>query len=138
MENFLDMTSRQEKMDYIITKYYDLLTSVSQQKSAHTEAIAAYAFRYIGEHYCEPDFNLSHLSTVFKQTTGNNLISYVTELRLEKARELLSDMQYSISEVAALSGYSDAKYFAKLFKKKMGSTPSEYRNLIIQGGIDGN
>ena len=34
--------------------------------------------------------------------------------------------------------YSDAKYFAKLFKKKMGSTPSEYRNLIIQGGIDGN
>ena len=31
-----------------------------------------------------------------------------------------------------------AKYFAKLFKKKMGSTPSEYRNLIIQGGIDGN
>ena len=109
----------------------------------------AYAFRYIGEHYCEPDFNLSglsyamhvslsHLSTVFKQTTGNNLISYVTELRLEKARELLSDMQYSISEVAALSGYSDAKYFAKLFKKKMGSTPSEYRNLIIQGGIDGN
>ena len=82
--------------------------------------------------------SLSHLSTVFKQTTGNNLISYVTELRLEKGRELPSDMQYSISEVAALSGYSDAKYFAKLFKKKMGSTPSEYRNLIIQGGIDGN
>ena len=149
MENFLDMTSRQEKMDYIITKFYDLLTSVSQQKSAHTDAIAAFAFRYIGEHYCEPDFNLSglsyamhvslsHLSTVFKQTTGNNLSAYVTELRLEKARELLSDMQYSISEVSVLSGYSDAKYFAKLFKKKMGSTPSEYRNLIIQGGIDGN
>lgn len=82
--------------------------------------------------------SLSHLSTVFKQTTGNNLSAYVTELRLEKARELLSDMQYSISEVSVLSGYSDAKYFAKLFKKKMGSTPSEYRNLIIQGGIDGN
>lgn len=149
MENFLDMTSRQEKMDYIITKYYDLLTSVSQQKSAHTDAIAAYAFRYIREHYHEPDFNLSglsyamhvslsHLSTVFKQTAGNNLSAYVTELRLEKARQLLSDMQYSISEVSVLSGYSDAKYFAKLFKKKMGSTPSEYRNLIIQGGIDGN
>ena len=57
---------------------------------------------------------------------------------LEKARCLLSDMHYSISEVSYLSGYADAKYFAKLFKKRMGSTPTEYRNLIIQGGINGN
>lgn len=47
-------------------------------------------------------------------------------------------MKYSITEVSLLSGYNDAKYFAKLFKKKTGSTPSEYRNLVIQGGHHGN
>ena len=82
--------------------------------------------------------SLSHLSTVFKQATWVNLSAYVTDLRLEQARKLLSDMRYSISEVSFMSGYSDAKYFAKLFKKKTGSTPSEYRNLIVQGGIHGN
>lgn len=149
MESFLDMTGRQEKMDYLITKYYDLLTAVTHQKNSHADAIAAYAFRYIGEHFTESDFNLSglsyamhvslsHLSTVFKQTTGNNLSAYVTELRLERAKELLTDMRYSISEISGLAGYSDAKYFAKLFKKKTGSTPSEYRNLIVQGGGNGN
>ena len=119
------------------------------QKPAHTDAIAAYALRYIEEHFADPEFNLSalsyamhvslsHLSTVFKQATGVNLSAYVTDLRLEQARKLLSDMRYSISEVSFMSGYSDAKYFAKLFKKKTGSTPSEYRNLIVQGGIHGN
>lgn len=150
MESFLDITAPQEKADYIITKYYDLLSGVSLQKNAHTDAIATYALRYIEEHFDNPDFNLSalsyamhvslsHLSTVFKQATGTNLSAYVAELRLEKARHLLADMRYSVSEVSALSGYSDAKYFAKLFKKKTGSTPSEYRNLVVQqGGLNGN
>lgn len=149
MENFLDITDRRDKMDFIMTKYYDLLTSISQQKNSHTDAVAAYAIRYIKEHYTDPEFNLSglsysmnvslsYLSTVFKQATGYNLSSYVGELRLERARGLLSDMQYPISEVSSLSGYSDAKYFAKLFKKKTGNTPSEYRNLIAQGGAHGN
>lgn len=149
MESFLDLTGRREKMDFIMTKYYDLLTSISQQKNSHTDAIAAYAINYIREHYEDTEFNLSalsylmnvslsYLSTVFKQATGNNLSTYVAELRLEKAKQLLLDMQYPISEVSSMCGYSDAKYFAKLFKKKMGSTPSEYRNLLFQGGAHGN
>lgn len=149
MESFLDITGRREKMDFIMTKYYDLLTSISQQKNSHGDAISAYAISFIREHYTDPDFNLSslsysmnvslsYLSTVFKQATGNNLSTYVAELRHEKAKELLSDLQYPISQVSARSGYSDAKYFAKLFKKKTGSTPSEYRNLLFQGGGHGN
>lgn len=149
MESFLDITGRREKMDFIITKYYDLLTSISQQKNSHTDAIAAYAQNYIRNHYTDPEFNLSglsysmhvslsYLSTVFKQTTGNNLSTFVSELRLDKAKLLLSDMHYPIAEVSLLSGYSDARYFAKIFKKRTGTTPSEYRNLMIQGGLHGN
>lgn len=149
MESFLDIAGRREKVDFIMTKYYDLLTSISQQKNSHSDAIAAYAVRYIREHYTDPEFNLSglsysmnvslsYLSTVFKQATGNNLSTYVAELRHEKAMELLADLQYPISEVSFRCGYSDAKYFAKLFKKRTGSTPSEYRNLLFQGGAHGN
>ena len=69
---------------------------------------------------------------------GVNFLAYLANIRMEQAKKLLSDMHFQISEVSTRSGYSDAKYFAKLFKKKTGSTPSEYRNLIIQGGIHGN
>lgn len=147
IENFLDLSGSREKSDFIIVKYYDLMTTISQQKHAHTDAIATYAFRYIETHYTDPNFNLSelsyamhvslsHLSTVFKQTTGNNLSTYVTELRIEKAKALLVDMQYSIADISTLSGYNDSGYFAKTFKKRTGNTPSEYRNLTIHGGID--
>lgn len=149
IKNFLSIVGCQEKANYIITKYYDLLSTVSSQKSDHTDAVASYALRYIESHYTDPEFNLSalsyamhvslsHLSTVFKHATGTNLSTYVTELRMEKACSLLSDIRYSISEISVLSGYNDAKYFAKLFKKKTGNTPSEYRNIILQGGPHGN
>lgn len=146
MQNFLELSSYQEKADYIITKYYDLLNTVTQQKTAHADAIATFALRYINSNYTDAEFNLSalsytmhislsHLSTVFKQATGQNLSAYVAELRMEHARHLLTDPSYSIAEVSALSGYSDARYFAKLFKKKTGNTPSEYRNLIFQRNL---
>ncbi len=149
IESFLDITSRQVKMDVIITMYYDLLIGVTDQAPSHADTIAAYAFRYIKEHYTDPEFNLSalsyamhvslsHLSTVFKQATGTNLSAYVTELRLEKAKSLLPDMQYSITQVSLLSGYNYAKYFAKLFKKKTGATPREFRSHMIQGEQHGN
>lgn len=149
MEDFLILTGHQEKSDYIITKYYDILTNISQQKNDRIDAVASYALRYIQNHYTDPEFNLSalsyamhvslsHLSTVFKHATGINLSTYVTELRLEKSCQLLANPRYSISEVSSLSGYNDAKYFAKLFKKKMGNTPSEYRNLTLQGDLHAN
>lgn len=144
---FLDTRGRQPKMDFIITKYYDLLTSSNREAPTHANAIVTYALDYIGEHFSEPEFNLSelayamnvslsHLSTVFKRATGNNLSAHVTNLRLDKSKALLADLQYSIADVALLSGYNDAKYFSKLFKKHTGRTPGEYRDILIQGGKD--
>jgi hypothetical protein len=49
-------------------------------------------------------------------------------MRLNKACELLKNPAYKQYEVAEMVGYDDAKYFAKAFKKKMGLTPSEYRD----------
>ncbi|POP32707.1 hypothetical protein C3B58_10770 [Lactonifactor longoviformis] len=74
--------------------------------------------------------NQSYLSTLFLQETGKNFIKYLTEVRLEKARELLETTQFSTSQVAEFVGYNDRSYFTSVFQKKMGVSPAEYRKKV--------
>lgn len=73
----------------------------------------------------------SHLCVLFKKETGKTLNQYITEFRIEKARELLADSTVKLYYVAARVGYSDQNYFTKIFKKHTNMTPSEYRELRI-------
>lgn len=61
--------------------------------------------------------NPTYFSELFKKRTGMNYTEYVTKLRMDKARELLGDTSLKIYEISEQVGYSDTKYFAKLFKK---------------------
>lgn len=72
--------------------------------------------------------NLYYLSHLFKKETGFNFIDYLTSLRIEKAKELLEDVNYKIYEIASKVGYDDQRYFSQVFKKYTGYTPKEYRN----------
>jgi signal transduction histidine kinase/DNA-binding response OmpR family regulator len=62
-----------------------------------------------------------------KALMGYNVNDYISTVRLQKAKFLLADMQYSISEVASRVGYSSQAYFSTVFKSKFALTPSEYR-----------
>lgn len=73
--------------------------------------------------------SLAYMCSVFKQETGATINQHITDYRIEKARELLKNRSYNISDVAENVGFSDSQYFAKTFKKKTGLTPSEYREL---------
>lgn len=75
----------------------------------------------------EVNISSYYLSRIFKEETGENFIDYLTNLRIEKAKELLSTTQYSMKEICSMSGYSDPNYFSKTFKKNVGVTPTEYR-----------
>lgn len=75
----------------------------------------------------EVNISTYYLSRIFKESTGCNFIDYLTSLRIEKAKELLSTTQYSMKEICSMSGYVDPNYFSKLFKKNVGVTPTEYR-----------
>lgn len=68
----------------------------------------------------------AYLCTYFKKETGQTINQYLTDYRLKKAIELLANSNYSISDIAELVGY-DNNYFARIFKKKFGASPSEYR-----------
>lgn len=75
----------------------------------------------------EVNISSYYLSRIFKESTGVNFIDYLTNLRVEKAKELLSSTNLSMKEVATKAGYADPNYFSKLFKKIVGVTPTEYR-----------
>ncbi|WP_337102189.1 response regulator transcription factor [Paenibacillus sp. YIM B09110] len=72
--------------------------------------------------------NASYLSSLYKQFTGMNISDYIAELRVGKAKELLTHSPLKIHEIAAAVGYGTAGYFTRYFKKHVGMTPQEYRN----------
>ncbi|MDF2875271.1 MAG: two component transcriptional regulator, AraC family [Sporomusa sp.] len=71
--------------------------------------------------------NPSYLSQLFKQQQGINFIDYVTQIRLNEAKRLLTSTTLRISEIAERLGYSDLAYFTNIFKRSCQVTPSEYR-----------
>lgn len=107
-----------------IKKYNELVTGVMD---------------YIKQHYCEDislttvasylHVNKNYLCDLFKQQTGENFSDYLIKIRLEKAKEILKTGHPSISSVGEQVGYPNSSYFVQLFKKHLGVTPLEYRNL---------
>ncbi|MCR5667092.1 MAG: response regulator [Eubacterium sp.] len=69
----------------------------------------------------------SYLSDIFKKEIGITFLNYVTNLRIEKAKELLSDSTMKMYEISDAVGFQDYTYFSQIFKKKTGMTLSEYR-----------
>lgn len=69
----------------------------------------------------------SYLSRLFKEKTGHNFIEYLTEIRMEKVKELLKNSDQKIIEICEMTGYDNPRYFSKVFKQYTGMTPSEFR-----------
>lgn len=93
---------------------------------------------YIRENYRNPrlstsliaqalGFNANYVSQIFNKSEKETVTSYLTRFRLERACDLLKNSDYQVGQVAELVGYTDYFYFAKLFKRRMCLTPSEYR-----------
>jgi len=111
---------------------------LSSSGSRNTDVILK-AQEYIQRNYANKDISLhsvarevsispNHFSTVFSQETGETFISYITRVRLEKAKILLRTTQKRTTDVGYEVGYNDTHYFSYVFKKHIGMTPKEYRN----------
>lgn len=93
---------------------------------------------FVEKHYSNPSLsrsliaehlsvNASYLSDVFKSETKIGLSEYITQVRINNAKKLLSDSPISIQEVAKSVGCNSLQYFYQLFKKETGITPAEYQ-----------
>lgn len=69
----------------------------------------------------------AYFCRLFKQIFSKNFTAFLTEFRIERAKQILSDKNMNVKEVGEAVGYFDANYFAKVFKRYTGYTPSEYR-----------
>ena len=99
----------------------------------------AKALKYIEEHYSE-NISLSgiashihmsknHFSYLFRKETGHSFNDYLTEVRINKAKLLLTSPQtYTIAEIAEMTGFNDTGYFGKVFKKSTGMSPIHYKS----------
>ncbi|MBA4686824.1 MAG: response regulator [Candidatus Galacturonibacter soehngenii] len=77
----------------------------------------------------------SYVCTIFKTETGKTLNQYLTEYRIEKAKKLLMDSRYKITDISSKVGYNDGNYFGKTFKKQVGLSPSEFREQYFDGKL---
>lgn len=69
----------------------------------------------------------AYLSSLFARTAGVSFITYIMELRVSRAKDLLLQTEQKINDIAEAVGYEDTRYFAKVFKKVAGESPTEYR-----------
>lgn len=73
----------------------------------------------------------AYFSKLFKQYFNQNFTAYLTEYRMKKAKQLLSDTNESIKDISRMVGYTDSNYFAKIFKRIVGEIPSKYREKLM-------
>jgi transcriptional regulator GlxA family with amidase domain len=66
----------------------------------------------------------------FKDATGSTLIDYLQNLRIEHAKRLLEQGSLAVDAVSAASGYEDASFFRRIFRRRTGLSPSEYRRMF--------
>lgn len=125
-----------------------LLDQLEQAVGDHTEVKVRAACALIDERFAEADLSLtavaeelsvsvSHLSTSFRRVTGRTFVEYLTDARIERARELFARTSVHGYEVAQRVGYRDPHYFSTTFKKVTGMTPTEYRR-SLERAADGN
>lgn len=143
---FIENTHELDDTDEVLNSFKEsvLLYSEEQQEiqMSNKRLTLEKALKYISEHYSNSELTLQdvceyiHLSesyfrAIFKQEMGATFSSYLTMLRMEKARELLIETTLKNYEIAEQVGYSDPHYFSYRFKREHGMTPTKYRESYI-------
>lgn len=133
-----NISSRELTRNYLI-KIVDLcIESRDQMSKSRLEGWIEDAKDYINEHYGDEKISLNavaayvnvspnHFSRVFRQVEGKTFVEYLTQTRLNKAKEMLRCSSMKTSDIGSRLGYRDAHYFYYIFKKEVGCTPKDYR-----------
>jgi two-component system response regulator YesN len=114
-----------------------LLEVVVLARGARKYKIVEKAQKYLEENYAEDlglervakhlDISPCYFSSIFKEVTNVSFSDYLMEVRMGKAKELLADPQFTISEVSYKVGFNDPAYFSRVFKREVGRSPTFYR-----------
>lgn len=138
----LDQVTKKESFLHLLKRqslFYELLYSLGQEiksKQAKKQTTIDKMIKYMDDHFDSIEdigqlpymagLTPSSFCRAFKNRTGQTPGSYITELRMKRAKELLTVSNESIKEVSYAIGYQDPLYFSRVFKKSIGVSPSLY------------
>jgi AraC-type DNA-binding domain-containing proteins len=127
-----------ETLEYIYQKICEYISSI--QTEPNNEEIIKNVLEYIEKRFSDPNLSLamvsddfkmspSYLSHIFKEYAGNNFVNWLRERRIEKIRELLTDSDMSLEQIAQITGYVNSNVLIRNFKKVENITPGLYREI---------
>jgi two-component system response regulator YesN len=136
VKQFMELMGDQ-LIEFAYQTFSNITSYVKHQNSIDYDNHIVRATReFLEQHYAEDvsledvaeQVNISpqYYSKLIKKTTGFNFIDWLSMLRVKKAKELLTNSDYTVKEVCFMVGYKDPNYFSRIFKKRIGITPSEY------------
>ncbi|MBB5173889.1 response regulator [Texcoconibacillus texcoconensis] len=127
----------QEVKSYVYHIFYQSIEEINKFQDEKYSPIIRQVLKYIEDHFAEDislnelavyvQANPSYLSRSFKQQSGYKISEYITKVRIEKAKSLLTDEKLKTQEVARRVGYTNERYFSQIFKKLTSLTPSEFK-----------
>ncbi|OXM85926.1 response regulator transcription factor [Paenibacillus rigui] len=135
-----DVASEEEAWSRFEDSLEQLLEGLKIKRKGKLKDPVEEAKQYIEEHLAEDvsleevaeriGLNASYFSQLFKQSTQETFVQYRTRRRIERAKKLLAQPHYRITDISGEVGYADHPHFTKTFKKYTGCLPSEYRNKL--------
>lgn len=128
-----DVQSLNEVLDMAIDNIFSHHDDISVSNSSkHVLSV----IEYVSENYASPinlpdiagytNLSVEYICRLFKKETGKNIVDYINEVRINKAKAFLDSKSYKIYEVADMVGIQNTQYFSTMFKKYTGMTASEY------------
>lgn len=139
IENANQLEVLHQLEDRMIEEYCDLIISNSLSSYTNmTQRVIEHLLSFYNKQINKEELaaqlstHPSHLSRKFKDETKMTLTAFQQMLRMRQAKHLLKTENLSVEEIAWTIGYDDPSYFARVFKKETGSTPSQYRDGVVE------
>ncbi|MDO5518995.1 MAG: AraC family transcriptional regulator [bacterium] len=128
--------SIEEQEAWAYRRLHTMIKLMRSGKKARGSSVVTIAMEYIQKNYTQ-EISLSeisqyvglspqHFSKIFKETTNYSYVEWVNDLRIGKAQEIMKQEDCTIKEVCFLVGFQDPNYFSRIFKKRVGISPTEY------------
>ena len=130
-------SSLEEIQQYYQSRFDHLCLEIRSRSENKYSRLVQDILRYIRKNFDQElslellgeEFQMNgvYLGQILKKETGTTFLKYLTNLRIEEAKRLLTDGNHNVSEVAERVGYKTSQYFSQIFVKTTGMTPQEYR-----------
>lgn len=138
LQSMMNKGSIDEVYNEVCKFYAKICEQVNMAKNSKNYELKQNVLKYVSDNYCDSSLSVemtahafslstSYMGRFFKEQFGRNFVDYLNEIRLVKAKELLSNTDMTIGKIAEETGYNSIYNFTRVFKRYENITPSQFR-----------